>query len=57
MARSDMQLIRFLAKAVKAVSDDTPLSVRRDFYNKAKDMMKRRKLTNLPSLDLHRVEL
>ena len=57
LANSEMELIKSLAKAVEAVPGDTPESVKKEYYSLAKDMLKRRKATNLRYLDLERAEM
>lgn len=57
MARTDTGLIKGLAKAVMAVSPDTPASIRKQYYDLAKEMMMRKKQTNLRHLDLQRAEI
>jgi len=56
-ARSETGLINQLAKAVSVVADDTPMSVKREYYDLAIEMMRRRKTTNLSYLDLQRAEI
>ena len=57
MAGSEDGLIKELAKAVKTVSSDTSMSVRKQYYDLAKEMMVRRKKTNLRHLDMQRAEI
>lgn len=56
-ANTETGLINKLAKAVSVVADDTPMSVRQEYYNLAMEMIKRRKSTNMRYLDLQRAEI
>jgi hypothetical protein len=57
MAKSSSGLIKELGKAVKTVNPNTPLAVRQQYYELAKDMIIRRKKTNLKHLDIQRAEI
>jgi len=46
-----------LAKAVEMVPDTTPASVKEEYYRLAKDMLKRKKATQLPALDVRLAEI
>jgi len=56
-SNTETGLIKALAKAVAVVGDDTPMSVKQDYYNLATEMLKRRKKTNMRYLDLQRAEI
>lgn len=57
MARTDTGVIRGLAKAVKAVPASTPAAIRKQYYDLAKEMLMRKKQTQLRHLDLQRAEI
>jgi len=57
MAGSEGGLISELAKAVKTISSDTSMAVRKQYYELAKEMIIRRKKTNLRHLDIQRAEI
>lgn len=56
-ANTETGVIKKLAKAVSVVPDDTPMSVRRNYYDLAMEMLKRRKETNMRYLDLQLAEI
>jgi len=57
LAQTDTGMLSALKKAVKAVPDDTPASVKRSYYDSAKKMMRVRKSTDLRYLDIDRLEI
>lgn len=57
MARGSTGLIKDLARAVMTVSPNTPMSVRKQYYDLAKEMIIRRKKTDLKHLDIQRAEV
>jgi hypothetical protein len=57
MANTGSGLIKELGKAVKTVNLNTPMAVRKQYYDLAKDMIIRRKKTNLKHLDIQRAEI
>lgn len=57
LARTDTDMLSALKKAVKAVPDDTPASVKRSYYDTAKKMMQVRKNADLRYLDINRLEI
>jgi hypothetical protein len=57
MAKTETALIRSLAKAVKSVPNDTPLSVRKEYYQMAMELLKRLKKTKLSYIDTKNVEI
>ena len=57
MAKTDAGLIRELAKAVKVVNPSTPMSIKKQYYDLAKEMILRRKKTNLKHLDMQIAEI
>jgi hypothetical protein len=57
LATTDTGMLSALKKAVKAVPDDTPASVKRSYYDTAKKMMSLRKNTDLRYLDINRMEI
>jgi len=57
LAKTDTDMLSSLKKAVKAVPDDTPASVKRSYYDTAKKMMRVRKNTDLRYLDIERMEI
>ena len=57
MAKSPGKIKDMLAQAVKAVADDTPVSVKQEYYRLAKEMLKRRKNQDMRHLDLDEVEI
>jgi len=57
MAGSGDGLIKELAKAVKTIDSDTSMAVRKQYYDLAKEMIIRRKKTNLRHLDIQRAEI
>ena len=57
LAKTDTDMLSSLKKAVKAVPDDTPASVKRSYYDTAMKMMRLRKNQDLRYLDINRMEL
>jgi hypothetical protein len=57
LAKTDTDMLSALKKAVKAVPDDTPASVKRSYYDTAKKMMRVRKSQDLRYLDIDRLEI
>lgn len=57
LARTDTDLIKALRRAVRSVSDDTPDSVKRDYYESAMKLLRARKKSNLRYLDVGRAEI
>lgn len=57
LAKTDTDMLSALKKAVKAVPDDTPASVKRSYYDTAMKMMKLRKDTDLRYIDINRIEI
>lgn len=57
LAKTDTDMLSALKKAVKAVPDDTPPSVKRSYYETALKMMRLRKNTDLRYLDINRLEI
>lgn len=57
LARTDTGMLSSLKKAVKAVPDDTPASVKRSYYDTALKMMRLRKNQDLRYLDINRMEI
>lgn len=57
MAKSVQQLTAMLAQAVKAVPNDTPDSVKQEYYRLAKEMIQRRKKNDLHHLNSMEVEI
>lgn len=56
-AANGKQIIEALAQGVQAVSDSTPASVRQEYYNKAKELLERKKATKFPALDVRLAEI
>jgi len=56
-SKTDTALVRRLAKAVKSVPNDTPLSVRKEYYQMALELVKRMKKTKLSYIDVDNVEI
>lgn len=50
-------IVNHLAKAVEMVPDTTPASVKQEYYRLAKEMLKRKKSTQLPALDIRLAEI
>lgn len=57
LAKTETALIKALAKAVAAVPDNTPMEVRKQYYDLAKAMIVRRKQTDLRHADVQRIEI
>jgi hypothetical protein len=57
LARTDMEVIRALAKAVETVSDNASERVKKQYYDLAKEMLIRKKRTSIRHMDLNRVEI
>jgi len=57
LARTDTGMILALGNAVKAVPDNTPMELRKQYYDLAKSMLNRRKQTDLRHLDMQRAEI
>lgn len=57
LANTEMELINLLAQAVKAVPNDAPDSLKKQYYDLAEDMLKKRKHGDLRHIDLQRVEI
>jgi len=57
LAKTDTDLLLALKRAVKAVPDDTPATVKRSYYEMAIRMLRMRKNTDLRYLDVERMEI
>jgi len=56
-ARDEQSLINRLAKAVAAVPEDAPMSVRQEYYRLAQNLLQQKKRKSMHHLDMQRAEI